>query len=126
LKRQLVIDVILLAGLYTFRILAGAAAVDVPLSPWLLAFSTFFFLSLALGKRYIELGRVNVNSDATIPGRGYWPGDAHLLESIGPTSGYLAVLVFCLSLDSNVVASLYVRPWLLWLVCPILLHWITR
>jgi 4-hydroxybenzoate polyprenyltransferase len=125
LKRQLSLDVILLAGLYTFRIVAGAMAVDVRLSPWLLAFSMFFFLSLALGKRTIELATLAGKSMAA-SGRGYRSEDAQLLESIGPTSGYLAVLVFCLYIDSDVVASLYPNAWLLWLVCPVLLYWITR
>ncbi|HEV3025210.1 MAG TPA: UbiA family prenyltransferase [Pirellulales bacterium] len=125
-KKQLLVDVILLAGLYTLRIAAGAAAVDVPLSPWLLAFSMFFFLSLALGKRYVELSRMAVAPGAVLPGRGYCAGDAHLLENIGPTSGYLAVLVFCLYIDSDVVGALYGNPSVLWLICPVLLYWITR
>jgi 4-hydroxybenzoate polyprenyltransferase len=125
-KKQLLVDVILLAGLYTLRIAAGAAAVDVPLSPWLLAFSMFFFLSLALGKRYVELSRMAVAPGAALPGRGYCAGDAHLLENIGPTSGYLAVLVFCLYIDSDVVGALYRNPSVLWLICPVLLYWITR
>ncbi len=126
LKKQLLLDVILLAGLYTLRIAAGAAAVDVPLSPWLLAFAMFFFLSLALGKRYIELRRVADRPEAVLPGRGYCADDAQLLESIGPTSGYLAVLVFCLYIDSSVVGALYRNPSVLWLICPVLLYWITR
>jgi len=126
LKKQLILDVILLAGLYTLRIVAGAAAVDVPLSPWLLAFAMFFFLSLALGKRYIELRSVADRPEAVLPGRGYCADDAQLLESIGPTSGYLAVLVFCLYIDSNAVGALYRHPWVLWSICPVLLYWITR
>jgi 4-hydroxybenzoate polyprenyltransferase/phosphoserine phosphatase len=144
LKKQLLVDVMLLAGLYTLRIAAGAAAVDVPLSPWLLAFSMFFFLSLALGKRYVELARVAARTlgdgdlrslsatcmaagqEAVLPGRGYCADDARLLETIGPTSGYLAVLVFCLYIDSNVVGALYRNPTLLWWICPVLLYWITR
>ncbi|HUY33579.1 MAG TPA: UbiA family prenyltransferase [Pirellulales bacterium] len=126
LKKQWLLDVILLAGLYTLRIAAGAAAVDVPLSPWLLAFAMFFFLSLALGKRYIELRRLAERLDVALPGRGYCADDAQLLEKIGPTSGYLAVLVFCLYIDSKVVGTLYRNPWVLWLICPVLLYWITR
>lgn len=138
LKKQIVVDVIVLAGLYTLRIVAGAAAVSVPVSPWLLAFAMFFFLSLALGKRYIELRRSSgtvsssgaVGSSGTVggmlPGRGYCSDDAQLLEQIGPTSGYLAVLVFCLYIDSSAVVRLYQHREWLWLACPLLLYWITR
>lgn len=126
LKKHIVIDVIVLAGLYTLRIAAGAAAVNVPVSPWLLAFAMFFFLSLALGKRYIELRRACEPSGSVLPGRGYCGDDAQLLEQIGPTSGYLAILVFCLYIDSSAVDRLYRHRELLWLACPLLLYWITR
>ncbi|HET6882316.1 MAG TPA: UbiA family prenyltransferase [Pirellulales bacterium] len=126
LKKRVVIDVIVLAGLYTLRISAGAAAVTVPVSPWLLAFAMFFFLSLALGKRYIELRRMGGATESVLPGRGYCADDAQLLEQIGPTSGYLAVLVFCLYIDSGAVTRFYHHVELLWLVCPLLLYWITR
>lgn len=125
-KRQLLLDVILLAGLYTLRIAAGAVAARVPLSPWLAAFAMFFFFSLALGKRYIELRRTTGDAQPLLEGRGYRSDDAHLLESLGPASGYLAVLVFCLYIDSDAVAALYQRAWLLWAVCPVLLYWVTR
>lgn len=126
LKKAIVIDVLVLAGLYTLRIAAGAAAVSVPLSPWLLAFAMFFFLSLALAKRYIELRGLSGATDDLLPGRGYRSDDATLLEQIGPTSGYLAVAVFCLYIESNAVARLYRRPEFLWLACPLLLYWLTR
>lgn len=125
-KRQLLLDVILLAGLYTLRIAAGAVAARVPLSPWLAAFAMFFFFSLALGKRYIELRRTNWGGQPLPTGRGYRTDDAQLLESLGPASGFLAVLVFCLYIDSDAVAALYHRAWLLWAVCPVLLYWVTR
>ncbi|HEX7379054.1 MAG TPA: UbiA family prenyltransferase, partial [Pirellulales bacterium] len=123
LKKHMVIDVIVLAGLYTLRIAAGAAAVSVPVSPWLLAFAMFFFLSLAIGKRYIELRR---SADEVLPGRGYCADDAPLLVQVGTTSGYLAVLVLCLYIESGAVERLYRHRELLWLACPLLLYWITR
>lgn len=126
LKKQAVLDVLLLAGLYTFRIVAGAVAVGVQLSPWLTAFSMFFFFSLALGKRYIELSRRDGADSEELPGRGYRREDLSLLESVGPTSGYMAVLVFCLYIESAGVKAMYGRPWLLWLACPMLLYWLTR
>jgi 4-hydroxybenzoate polyprenyltransferase len=126
LKKKLALDVLLLAGLYTYRMLAGASAVDVELSQWLLAFSMFFFFSLALGKRYVELSRRKGDANETLPGRGYRSEDLSLLESLGPTSGYLAVLVLCLYLESKPVQELYANPRLLWLACPVLLYWLTR
>jgi 4-hydroxybenzoate polyprenyltransferase len=126
LKRKLLVDVILLAGLYTHRIIAGAAAVDVRLTMWLLAFSMFFFLSLAFAKRYSELIQVEDAGEEHISGRAYQVRDLRVIESIGPSSGYLAVLVFCNYLDSKEMTGLYAHPQMLWLVAPILLYWITR
>lgn len=126
LKRKLLVDVILLAGLYTQRIIAGAAAVDVDLTMWLLAFSMFFFLSLAFAKRYSELTQVEDAGEARISGRGYEVRDLRVIESIGPSSGYLAVLVFCNYLNDAHVRELYAHPKILWGVAPVLLYWITR
>src|SRR5215475_12332296 len=50
-KRKLVADVIVLALLYTIRIIAGGVATLLAVTPWLLAFSLFLFLSLAFSKR---------------------------------------------------------------------------
>lgn len=126
LKRKLLVDVIVLAGLYTLRIIAGAAAADVELTMWLLAFSMFFFLSLAFAKRYAELLDVQGAGDEAAAGRGYLVTDLRIIESVGPASGYLAVMVFCNYLESSKVVQLYHRPHFLWLVAPILLYWITR
>jgi len=125
LKRKMLVDVFCLAGLYTLRILAGAVAIGVVVSPWLLAFSMFLFLSLAFVKRYSEL-KLMAPSQAGVRGRGYVAGDLETFRSMGPTSGYLAVLVLCLYINSADVLKLYHRPALLWLVCPVVLYWITR
>lgn len=124
LKRLAVIDVLVLAGLYTLRIVAGGVATDVFPSFWLLTFSAFFFLSLAFGKRCAEL-RLGDPSDGLVS-RGYRREDAELVTTLGPTSGYLAILVFCLYVNSEAVRALYDQPELLWLLCPILLVWVTR
>jgi 4-hydroxybenzoate polyprenyltransferase len=127
LKRKLVVDVLCLAGLYTLRISAGGAAAVIPISPWLQAFSIFFFLSLAFLKRYAEL--IEHSGDPTfepIVGRGYMPVDLSMIQVLGPTSGYLAVLVLSLYISSPDVVTLYRHPSFLWLLCPILLYWITR
>lgn len=126
LKRKTVIDVILLAGLYTLRIIAGGLAVGLFPTPWLLAFSAFFFLSLALGKRYAELGDAESRGELRIAGRGYRPGDLQLLSTAGLSSGYLAVVVFALYVSYPDVAMQYNSPLLLWLILPLLLYWLTR
>ena len=126
LKRKLLLDVMFLAGLYTHRILAGAVAAEVPLTPWLLAFSIFFFLSLAFAKRYAELTELrNENRTATV-GRNYTVDDLSVIESVGPASGYMSVMVLSLYLNSDLVTRLYHRPTVLWMICPVLLYWITR
>jgi len=124
LKQKHIVDVIVLAGLYTHRILAGGVAVTVPSSSWLLAFSMFIFLSLAFLKRYVEL--LQLADNEVIKNRGYEVDDIDMIASMGPTSGYLAVLVFALYASSETVRLLYSSPFILWLICPILLYWITR
>lgn len=126
LKRKLLLDVLALAGLYTHRVVAGSLAAQVVLTPWLLAFSMFLFLSLAFAKRYTELTLVRESEGKKLVGRAYVVQDLAVIESVGPTSGYLAVLVLALYINSELVHSLYARPSILWGICPILLYWITR
>jgi 4-hydroxybenzoate polyprenyltransferase len=125
LKSKLMLDVVVLAWLYTHRVLAGGIATGIPISTWLLAFSMFMFSSLAFGKRYIEL-RHSMSKGGEIKSRGYHTQDLEMVASMGPTAGYLAVLVFCLYVDSNVVRERYRVPMLLWFVAPVLLYWISR
>ena len=126
LKRIAVLDVLLLAGLYTLRVLAGVAASHVRFSTWLLAFSMFLFLSLAFLKRYAELSELQGSATEAVERRGYLRGDREWLGSMGGASGYLAVLVLALYISSEQVMSLYRVPLLLWLICPLLLFWISR
>lgn len=127
LKRVPILDTLLLAGLYTLRILAGAAAIVVVPSTWLLAFSMFFFMSLALAKRHSELVEFE-GSDAfgAIPGREYRAADLSTLISQGSASGYAAVLVLALYIDSPEVHARYRHPGIIWLICPVLLYWINK
>jgi 4-hydroxybenzoate polyprenyltransferase len=125
-KKQLLQDVFVLTGLYALRIFAGGAAVHVVISPWLMAFSMFFLLSLAFAKRYAELMSVQDRQERQPRGRGYLVDDLATIESFGPTAGYAAVLVFCLYVNSDAVRPLYHRPDVLWFAAPILLYWITR
>lgn len=126
LKKLVLIDVIVLASLYTLRMIAGAFAVNIEPSFWLLAFSMFVFLSLALIKRYTELQDANEAGKVWIDGRGYRSTDLRLLMSLGTSSGYVAVLVLALYVHSPEVAILYETPRFLWLLCPLLLYWIAR
>src|SRR6266851_4578407 len=100
LKSKLVVGVVVLAWLYTHRVLAGGIATGIPISAWLLAFSTFMFLSLAFAKRYIEL-RQSIGKEGQLKSRGYYTDDLEMVASMGPTGGYMAALVFCLYIDSN-------------------------
>lgn len=125
-KQKLLVDVFLLAGLYTHRVLAGGAAVAVPVSPWLLAFCIFFFLSLAFAKRYAELQRVQGEAGTGVHGRAYQLEDLEVLGVVGPTSGYIAVLVLALYVNSTTAETLYRQPGMLWMTCPLILYWLTR
>ncbi len=92
LKTKVLVDAIVLAGLYSLRIIAGGAAVDIPASFWLLAFSLFLFLSLALVKRYSELSLIMASGREVAAGRGYWATDLPLVEMLGVVAGFMSVL----------------------------------
>jgi 4-hydroxybenzoate polyprenyltransferase len=126
LKRVAVVDVLLLAGLYTLRVLAGIAASHVRFSAWLLAFSMFLFLSLAFLKRYTEVSALAPGEGEQVRRRGYLRGDREWLGSMGGASGYLSVLVLALYINSEQVVALYRSPLYLWLACPLLLFWTSR
>ncbi|GAB4368662.1 MAG: UbiA family prenyltransferase [Acidobacteriota bacterium] len=126
LKSKVMVDVLVLAMLYTHRVLSGGVATGIPISAWLLAFSMFFFLSLAFAKRYVELLDFAGIGDETVKSRGYQKSDLEMVGSMGPASGYLAVLIFSLYINSPKVATGYSHPSLLWIACPILLYWISR
>ncbi len=123
LKRMVGLDVVILGGLYALRVLAGAAATWVELSEWLLAFSLFFFLSLALLKRYAELRLMQRTEATSSQGRGYSVDDVAMVRALGPATGFMAVLVLALYITSPEIASLYHHPLRLWLVTPLLLYW---
>lgn len=126
IKKVVLLDVLLLAGLYSLRILAGSAATSIWPSPWLLAFSTFFFFSLALVKRYSELAIMRRIDLDLAKARSYELGDGELLAAMGVASGYLAVLVFALYITTDKANVLYSHHQVLWLICPLLLYWISH
>ena len=128
LKGVVLVDVLVLAGLYTLRVVAGAAATGITLSMWLLAFSMFLFLSLALVKRYGELFAVISAglAEERLPARSYRKDDLPILVSLGTASGYLSVLVLALYIVGGEAAQRYSAFGLIWLLCPLLLYWISR
>jgi 4-hydroxybenzoate polyprenyltransferase len=126
LKRIALIDVVILASLYSLRLFAGAAAVMLPLSNWLVAFSAFIFLSLALAKRCAELEEASEGAQTLSPGRGYVVSDLASMRSIGVSSGLLSVLVLSLYIDSYNGRALYAEPAWLWGLCPLMLLWVMR
>jgi 4-hydroxybenzoate polyprenyltransferase len=126
LKAMALIDVLILAGLYTLRIIAGAVAIEVMPSFWLLAFSMFVFLSLALVKRCSELHTCLKMSQQETRGRGYQVSDLDYLHSMGTASGYLAVLVLALYVNNPELAKHYSHPEILWVLCLTVLYWVSR
>lgn len=126
LKRLAIVDVLVLAALYTLRIVAGAIAIHVLVSEWLLIFSIFIFTSLALIKRYAELAMWHESSIADAPNRDYSVSDMQIVGVLAAASGMNAVTIFSLYLSSPTVLALYHRPAFLWLLVPLLIYWIAR
>lgn len=126
LKREAVLDVMFLAGLYVMRVIAGGAATGIPVSTWMLAFTLFVCLSLAFLKRFIEVRSRPVSSTTNVPGRGYIADDAAWLHSAGTTCAYLSAVVLAIYVNNADVTRLYGNPDRLLLICPILLYWATR
>lgn len=126
LKRKVLVDVLLLSALYTLRILAGAAAVAVAVSPWLAGFAIFFFLSLALVKRFSELENLRARDAVPENGRGYWVADLEQLRSFGTASAYASIVIFALYINNPDVGLLYHHPHRLWLMTPVLIWWLSR
>lgn len=126
LKRKLLVDVFTLAGLYTVRIIAGVAATQTEVSFWLLAFSIFFFLSLALVKRYVELDETEIAAGAKLNGRSYLGSDKDMVAQGGIASAFAAAMVLALYVNSTEVVAMYEAPWILWPLCPLILYMLLR
>lgn len=126
LKRKLLLDVFVLSGLYTVRILAGSAATAVAVSTWLAGFSVFFFLSLAFVKRFSELYSLRERGGVASSGRGYHVGDLEQLRALGTGAAYAAVVVMTLYISNPETHQLYRHPIRLWLVVPALLLWLSN
>jgi 4-hydroxybenzoate polyprenyltransferase len=127
LKRAAIVDVVSLATLYTLRIIAGTVAIGAALSFWLLTFAMFLFFSLALVKRYAELVALETDEpSASAPGRGYGGHDLEVVLALGTASAVVSALVLALYINGETAKNLYARPELLWILCAILLYWISR
>ncbi|RMD84661.1 MAG: UbiA family prenyltransferase [Candidatus Dadabacteria bacterium] len=126
LKKILMVDLIVLASFYTLRLFAGALAVNITISHWLLAFSMFLFFSLGCVKRYSELYNIREKNGDRASGRCYVVDDLHQISQLGSASGYISVLVMALYITSPQITQLYSRPFLLWLICPLMFYWIGR
>ncbi len=126
LKRRALVDMVVLAGLYTGRLVGGAAATDIPLSVWILAFSLFLFLSLAALKRQGELIDAARRGELKPAGRGYTRADLPMVAVIAAAAGYMSVSVVALYVSAPTVRVLYTQPYILWGLCPVLLYWITH
>lgn len=122
IKRMLLVDVLCLAGLYTLRLIGGKVAADLPLSFWLVAFSMFFFLSLALVKRHVELQTPKVSERDRIAGRGYRPEDIAIVGQAGIASAFSAAMVLSLYIQSQELIGFYTHPWMIWPLVPIVLY----
>ena len=126
LKELLLIDVLVLTILYNWRVLSGALATSISLSPWLLGFVSFLFYSLALAKRSSELQLMLKHNKKKPGGRSYIIDDLNLINMLGSGSGLLAVLILALYINSSKIQLLYSHPYLLWPVCFAMLYWISR
>jgi 4-hydroxybenzoate polyprenyltransferase len=126
LKRIAILDVLLLSGLYTLRLLAGGAATGTQISQWLAGFSSFLFLSLAMVKRFSEIETLREKGATATNGRGYLVTDLEQIRSFGTASAYAAVVVFMLYIGRRDVTELYRHATRLWLIVPLLIYWLNR
>ncbi|EEB79255.1 prenyltransferase, UbiA family [marine gamma proteobacterium HTCC2148] len=125
-KRIVLLDCLVLAGLYTLRVIAGAAAISLGVSFWLLAFSVFLFLSLAFVKRFVELQELTEKSGKqNLHGRGYSHNDMPFIQMLGVAAGFVSVLVLALYIDSSASEQLYRLPEMVWGAVAVVLFWVS-
>ncbi|MEJ7605152.1 MAG: UbiA family prenyltransferase [Bryobacteraceae bacterium] len=126
LKTLMAVDLLVLASLYCLRVLLGGAATSIAISPWTVTFSMFLFFSLALMKRYAELYNLRAKEETRSPRRGYSVEDMPAISSLGSASAMTAVMVIALYVNGLDVRGLYTRPNLLFMMCVVVLLWLTR
>jgi 4-hydroxybenzoate polyprenyltransferase/phosphoserine phosphatase len=125
-KRVALVDVLVLAGLYTIRLFAGGAATNITISHWLAGFSIFLFLSLAFVKRFSELENLRSSNTPPRNGRGYLVADIEQMRAFGTASAFATVVVFANYISGRDVTRLYRQPNLLWLIMPLMILWLCR
>jgi 4-hydroxybenzoate polyprenyltransferase len=126
IKEMPLIDVFVLAALYTVRLYGGGEASDHMVSLWLLAFSSFLFLSLALVKRVSELYRLRLEKREAAARRGYATADLEILQMMGCGAAFASAVVLSLYIQSDTAFAAYAQPALLWGVIPLMLFWQCR
>ena len=126
LKRIALVDVLVLSGLYTVRILAGGAATNTPISHWLAGFAIFLFFSLAIVKRFAELEQIRLSGNQLKNGRGYLMTDIEQMRAFGTASAFAAVVIFANYISSQDVIRLYSHARYLWLIVPFMILWVCR
>jgi len=127
LKKVLILDICILASLYTLRLIGGAIFIqsEFSLSPWLINFSIFFFFFLACIKRESEL-IIGIDSKKENSRRSYFEEDKKIISILSVSSGLLSVLVLLLYAENSMNSSAFSSPILLWFLSPIFLYWISR
>ena len=127
LKRIPLLDVFVIGTLFTLRVLMGTVLHDLPISPWLMSFSAFFFLSLALAKRHVEVMRMKAAGGAAIPGRGYQSGDWPLTLAFGVATNMSSVVIMMLFLNEQTSGNTnYSAPHWLYVAPAMVFLWIMR
>ena len=126
LKTKVMIDVVSLGGLFSLRVIGGAAAIDTELSFYLLSFSIFLFSSLGMVKRYAELHNLKVANKLTARGRSYRVEDMAPVRIIGISLGYMSVFIMGLYINSPLITQYYSNPKIIWLLFPLLTYWLGR
>ncbi|MCY3690164.1 MAG: UbiA family prenyltransferase [Gammaproteobacteria bacterium] len=121
LKRIFLLDAATLAVLYALRVTAGAEAIEVAATNFLIAFSLCFFLGLAMVKRVTELVNLQAAPAGAVSGRAYRKNHEPLLSVIGSLASLMAVVVFAFYINAPATTRLYGSPLLLWLICPLLI-----
>ncbi len=126
LKTKLMIDVVSLGGMFTLRVIGGAAAIDTELSFYLLSFSIFLFSSLGMVKRYAELHSLKTQKKLAARGRGYRVEDMAPVRIIGISLGYMSVFIMGLYINSPLITQYYSHPKVIWFLFPLLTYWLGR
>jgi len=125
-KKIIIIDLLILSLLYTSRILGGGYIADTSTSLSLLLFSVFFFTSLAAVKRLIELVNIIRFKKKKIHGREYTTKHKKMIYWIAILTGWISILVLIFHINSPVVIKQYSFPDILWIICFVMLFWISR